>query len=330
MDKLDSPKFWRGINNARKIRYICIGVFTAIFILIMIGAFIEKQKDLGSISDLTANPAAKVDKYVSIDTASLPFIFAESDTAKLYFIWDTNEQLYIADLNESLVKKLESNSNKTKLIGTTKEITSDIKRIAINMYNQYKEADMEAMSTANFNEMVGNVYLYIREDLTNAAVYYIFAVICLTVVIIMLISHWFIERKIKRVIKRLTPEEMLLIASEIENEKTIVYEKINLFLTDNYAIFLGNSLDIIKYDDMRWIYFADFRQNGVLTSRRVEIFTKDQKNHGIPIIPYGKTKNLHLAVIDEIGSKRSNILVGYTDENKKIMKAEKKEQKNKQ
>jgi len=209
----------------------------------------------------------------------------------------------------------------------TKDITNEIKEEAIGLYNSFKNMDQEPLTENSFDYNVGKTYMYAREKLTNETVFYAIAIIFLAFALPFIIAIIFIENKIKRVLKNLSPEEAKLISNEVENEGTIIYEKVNIFLTENYLISFEKSLDIIKYTDILWIYYTDLKQNGVLSNRYINIITNKHKDRSIPIIPYGKTKNVHLEILDNIASKNSTILVGYTPENVGKMKDTKKKYK---
>jgi len=319
VNKISSVKFWQEIKRARKIRYYCIGAFVVPALIFGIWGFIEGQRDLGTPTYLA--DVLKAEEYAYIDVDDIPYLFGENDTNKLYFIWDTNDNFYIVDLTKKLYEKLENNPQKDtiRLVGTSKTITNEIKNVAIKVYNRDKSEEMPAMTKDNFNEMLGRQYLNAREDLTNQWVFYGLSFVFLAFVLSFYLAHWFIERKIRRVIDNLPQSEADLITFEVESDKTITFPKNNLFLTENYIISLGNSLDIIKYMDIAWIYHTDIRQNGVLSARRVDIICKDSTHKWIPVMPYGKNRNAHLDIIQIIAEKQPEVLVGYTNDNQKII-----------
>ena len=330
MNTINSRKFWKGIKKVRLLRYICIILFAFITIVLAIVGYFESNKDLGEAIDLTKTLSPKDNIYAFLNVLDSPYLFAENDNNKLYFVWDVNNKLCIVDLTWDSVKELENavypirdNMLPVRLEGRTKTITKEIKEIAINIYNSNKTEDMDELTEDNFKTKIGNVYLYVRE-VKNTFVFYFLAGIFLVITLIIVIAHLFMERKIKRNIDKLSPEERELIAKEIENENTLIYEKAHVFLTENYVISLGNNLDITKYEDIKWIYFTDMRQNGVITSRRINVITHDNKDHWIPIIPYGKGANNHLEIIDQIADRNTDIAVGFTPENQELFKNEKK------
>ncbi|MCL2859286.1 MAG: hypothetical protein FWF46_01680 [Oscillospiraceae bacterium] len=328
MEKINSNKFWKGIKKARKTRYICTAIFVVIAIILGIIGFIESKRVI-LLEDISNTQEIGANEHVYIDVVKKQFKFIEGDYISLYFVWDKNGKLYLVDLLPSLAKKLESATvdNPIRIIGTTKKITNEDRDEAIKIYNSYKNLDMEALTVNNFSDNVGNVYIYTKEKLTNEMVFYFIAGIFIAFAIPFAIAIIFIENKIKRTLKNLSPEEADLISVEVENEGTIIYEKVNVFLTENYVISLGKSIDITKYSDIVWVYHTDLRQSGVLSNRYINIITNEFKDRSIPIVPYGKSRNVHLEIMDIIAGKNSNILVGYTKENVETMKEAKKEYK---
>ena len=331
-NQISSNKFWQCINKNKKIRYTVIAVFMIITIPFGIIGYIESKREVEAPKELSEIQTMKTDEYVFIDVADKPNLFAEKDKnqAKFYFIWDVNDKLYIVEMFSSLATKLEeaTTNNPIRILGTTKEITSEIKDLAISGYNRSKTNDSDLLIRSEFENQVGTHYLWVRDSMTYQGVYYFIGGIFFVFGLSFLIAHLFIGKKIKRIINKLSPEEANLISIEVENDKTIVFEKASVFITENYVISMIDSLLITKISDIVWVYFTDIKQNGVLSNRRVDIFTSDNKNHWISVIPFGKTRNTHLEIIDAIANKNPKALVGFTDENRKVMKEAKKEYKN--
>jgi hypothetical protein len=288
--------------------------------------FIDGQKDT-TPTEVTSLQELQNGKYVAIPVAKKMFRFTEGNNSSLHFVWDNNENLYVVEMLPSLAKELETatQENPIKIQGITKKITPEIKEDAIKIFNSFKNLDMEALTKNNFESNVGNVYVFTKEDLTNKWIRYAFAGMFICFTVPFLIAIVFIESKIKRILKKLPPEETKLISDEIEREDTIIFEKANIFLTKNYVISLGKSLDITKYCNIVWVYHTDLRQNGILSNRYINIITNEFKDRSIPTIPFGKSKNIHLEIMDIISKKNSKILIGYTDENVQRMKEVKKE-----
>jgi len=329
MNKINSEKFWKGIKKARKTRYVCTAILAIIAVVFGIIGFIESKRDLGAPIDLSKDTKLNAGEYVYIDVVDRLFTFVDSDYSSVHFVWDTSFKVHLVDILPGLAKELDKATvdNPIRIMGITKDITDETRDDAIELFNRYKNMDAEPLTINKFDNAVGKIYTYAREKQTNENVLYAFALIFLGFALPFAIAILFIENKIKRVLKKLSPEEAELISSEVENEGTIIYEKVDMFLTENYIISLGKSIDITKYRDVVWVYHTDLRQNGVLSNRYVNIITDKFEDHSVPIIPYGKTRDIHLEIIDIIASKNTNILVGYTDENIEVMKTAKEEYK---
>jgi len=326
MNITSSNKINKGLQKGKKARLISLAVLVILTTLLGGWGYFEQTKDRGEALDLAALMNEKKEKknqYAYIDAASSAIVFAEKDNERLYFVGDKTGYLYIIDLTDTMVKKLENASKESpiKLIGSTKEITNDIRDLAISTYNKSKPADWNELNTVNFGDIFGNVYLYVREDLSYAIVLYVFAAILGFTTIIVGIVHLVTQKKITKAFKKLSPSELDKIAFEIEDAKTLNFENLGIYLTKNYFIVLTGGIKIFKYEDIAWLYHIDMRQNGVITARNFSLLTKDNKRHSFTAgTPYGKHKDNYLEILTYVAETHSNILVGYTDENKKHIK----------
>ncbi|MDR0782584.1 MAG: hypothetical protein LBE83_02345 [Propionibacteriaceae bacterium] len=320
MRKINSKKFWKGIERERKTRQIVIAVFVVFAVILGVFGVIDARKDLGTPRDFAIEGEA-ANEFVYIDVVAPAFVFAKKDSIKYYFVWDANDYIYIVDLQAKMVDKLESATpgNPVRISGYSKVITDEIKNVAISVYNSSIPADWERVNRANFESSFGKYYLWARDDLTNQMVFYVLGLIILSIGLAFLIAHLVIERRIRRITDGLSAEQAYLISQEVESPDTVVVGK-SVFLTSNHVISMVKSLHIANYAEIAWVYFVEIRQNGILSSRAVNIFTRDLKSWNIPTIPYGKSKNAHLQIIEIIAQRNSNIIIGFTEENKVMMR----------
>ena len=118
-------------------------------------------------------------KNVYLDIIHEPMLFAEykNDSNKFYIVQD-NDYMYIAYLNNKVYDEIINSkeiSKSFKITGHTKEISDDIKKIAIDAYNEIIEK--RVITLENFESYFGNVYI----DATN---YYTREKLCYTIAVI--------------------------------------------------------------------------------------------------------------------------------------------------
>ena len=105
---------------------------------------------------------------------------------------------------------------------------------------------------------------------------------------------------------------------ELEKNTSKYFEKERIYLTDNYIVSnLNNILRVNRYEDFIWIYISKLQQYGSTANIFVRVKTKNKKQYDIAS---SLDENKLNEIIDLIKQKNTNILVGFTTENRKEYK----------
>ena len=103
----------------------------------------------------------------------------------------------------------------------------------------------------------------------------------------------------------------------MNNPESFYYESSRLYLTPNYIVNFGFNLDIIKYDELIWMYPTERRVNGIKASKSIVLQDKYGKYHtiaSIDIITKAK-KEEYEEIWNTISNKNDKLLLGYNKEN---------------
>lgn len=280
----------------------------------------EKQmKDLHSIIIDKSEDKDKKRSYININ--SIPYKFAVYDgiDEAYYFVADKN-YMYVAYMDETDFKLLNDEdikNNPKRIEGTTEYVTKEIKKLAIDTYNEAMENEEDKLSIADYDNYFGSVYLDIRtESDTEGGFYYLLFIMTLIGGVTMLIIERIYVHKFNKGIKKLSDSEIMNLDNEMNSADAFYYSKARLYLTNNYIINFGGTFRAIKYDDIIWIYPFEYRTNGIKTSQSIIVVTKDGKKNRVASIDVitKKKKEMYNEIFNTIASKNKNIIVGYTKE----------------
>lgn len=266
-------------------------------------------------------------KYSYVDVSLMTDYFAtyEDEYSKgyIYFVWD-DKYMYLALINSKNLKKLDkvleySYDNKlekpdsVRIYGETKEISSDLKRIAISSYN--KMFDKEFLNSDNFSQYLGFYYM----DTTSTPMgsflgESIFIAIFGVVGASMIIKYFSDSKRSKGNLEKYSMD-IDKITSEIDND-SIYFKDGKIYLTKSYIISMLNGLEIYKYSEIRWLYPYEYRYNGAVTNKSVFIVTKDGKVHTIAQFKASKKKIIKFnELYENLVNKTPDAMHGYTTEN---------------
>jgi len=123
----------------------------------------EKNKNVNFVhmNDLIKLENGNVNKNSFIDIKYNPFEFALYDKSfSKYYIVQDEEYMYIAYISDDLLKEINSKdleNESYRITGHTKVITEDIKKLAIEVYNE--TVNVEAINYDNFDSYFGSIYL---------------------------------------------------------------------------------------------------------------------------------------------------------------------------
>lgn len=314
------------VGNRRLIITIILVVMTLGFV---IWAFVASQKKYPNseyLNDVIMKEKNKEGIYSCVNVTAIPYVFAETSTNeqdnKYYFIRDDN-YFYIAYLDYKTFSSLNHESiedNPVAICGMTSLIESDIKHLAIEVYN--RDMENEVVNDSNFNNYFGDVYLDVVTDVNDITVQICLAIITGVFAIIIGAITIVFKTKTKKFIKNVTVEEWQQINNEIEAPDTKYYKQAKTYLTKNYLIDFSNSLYAVKYTDIVWLYPYEVRQNGIPTAKNLIIFDKDFTKHSVVGIGGlgAQNKQIFEEITHEILNKNKDIIWGYDSDSKQEFK----------
>lgn len=304
------------IKKKRKITLLVSLAFLVIsIVLVCLGYKYENQAlpEPVSMNDLLAKDKLDLDKYAYVDVSTKPYLFAsyEDNLEKFYFVMDDNNLLYILYMNSTSFNRLNKDDLKTtRVYGITEEIPSDLKKIAISSYNELMKE--EYLDDTNFKDYVGLMYLNVERSYYDASLYYLGFIFCLMMFLIIIIAYFINLVKIKNNLKKYGS---LLdnISNELSVSNNTMYEKYNLYLTNNYLIDANGRLLIIDYKEIENVYKYEYRYNGITTSKSLKIKTNNKKTYDILSmgLKNKEADKIHDDVIKFLQEKNNNIVIGY-------------------
>lgn len=311
-----------------------------IFIAIAIFAFFYgvkvQNEDINSKNktlyhDLISESRDNENMYVKVVIDDLPYHVAieEKDniTYEYYFVCEDN-YMYLARLTDKTYDKLKDMYDNDKenfsyiLEGYIYYTPSELKEIAIDVYNE--ASGKEILNNENFSSYLGSTYLdeTITPQNDTAILLYIggfvsliIGLICLIIYIVSFVRHKKVMQKYDR--------NML----ETELMNAVNYPKNSLFLTDNYIISTLNGLMVIEYSELVWAYNEKRYYNGIHIGTYLRAY--NNKNKFLQLAYTKKNEDILQEIMLKIKEKNNNILIGFTDENKKLYKEIKKNLKKK-
>lgn len=314
--------------------YLILGaIFLVMAIASVVFNYVEAQKEMKNISALI--DVSEEEKYASVDVQIMTDYFATNDYTgiehKTYFVWD-DQYIYIVDIDDENREKLNAiydysyDSNEdavapeaVTLKGMTKTIPTDLKKIAIDAYNDLFDEDL--LNSSNFSQYLGLVYLDTYEDpMTGFPSKLLYSLPSLIIGLILLFCYYKMTNTTKKCIARLE-DKWETVLNEVDSADAIYYKKAKLYLTNSYMISYMNGLEVYDYNDIIWIYPHEYRYNGSVTQKSIFVVTKDSKAHKLATV---STSKKNLIMFDEMYNtflnKMPHALSGYTKENREKAK----------
>lgn len=276
-----------------------------------------------SLNDIIINEENEKDyKSAYINNVSSPVKFAiDKENNNAYYIVNDGKYLYVIYMNEEKYQSIIQNKSEIKIEGITKYPTKDVKELAIEKFNDDKDEN-DKISLVDYDNYFGDVYLDMEESESSVAIFQIFLIVITIIpgIIIFIINL----AKIINFNKIKSKYNIKELDNEMNDKNSFYYNKANLYLTPNYIINFSGKLFIIKYTDIDWIYPNITKTNGIKTAKSIILITKENKTYNISNLSNltRKSKEIYDEIWDTIVSKNSDMLVGYTEENIKAHKDE--------
>jgi len=321
-NNINSPKLKEGLKGIKTLI-----IFGITFLLLTVGLgtwiYVIKTGNYESIpiESLISN-GNKENEYANINANSNIYEFAENNNDKYYLIQD-GKKMHIIYLDTKGYNKLNNEGikeNVIKITGTTKKIPTDVKTLAIDAYNQIMGS--EIINSSNFEEKLGNIYLDTTTQPTDAKLQIILITMSSIFTLLFISTALINKNKINKKINKFTSNEWNLIEEELDKDETIYYEKLKLYLTENYVVSLINGIDIFSYNDIIWMYPFLTKQYGKTTSKSIIITTNDKTKYEIAYISNlsKKATETYEDAINSIYNKNKQMILGFSEENKEQAK----------
>lgn len=313
------------IFRKNKILKNCSIVFALIAIFcIALGAIISRR-DLPEGMNL--NQVSKVNQYVECPVYAMTDYFADytvdGSVTDRYYLASDGYNLYILNLSltqyNDIVAKMEDENNTEGIVvyGMSEKIPNELRGIAIDTYNEMYETD--EINEDNFEEYFINYVINCKEHPNDSAeLLYVVGYTCAAMVVMFGIIYLVLYLKTKRNIKKYGQKyDLGELIVQLSDPTIIEYPKTKTIFTRDYLINYSDSLVIIKYDDIVWVYPFDYRVNGIKSVTKIAVVTKEKTKYMICETPAAgkENKRQYSECMKEIVNRRPDILIGYTKEN---------------
>lgn len=328
MKEFSNPIIKEEVIRHKKNIYIGLFLLGLCLICIIWGIFVSKEakENMVSFHDVIVNQNDKENVLSYVDTDIFPYLFATNDDSNgnFYLIRD-NDYMYVAYMSDYDYERLKDETlytdNKTeRVIGVSALVPTEVKKLAIETVKELWPD--EEITLADYEYYFGNIYLDMTSDAVDVAFWQNFLAFILglcgtTFIIIGLIN----KKRFLKNINKLSLEDKKKIDAETLAKDAFYYANIHLYLTSNYIILMNGTFKIIPYSNLIWLYTVEQRINGIKSTKSIVAVTDEAKTYNIAVVP-ALTKK-YMEVFDEvfttISNKNTEMLVGYTPENCKII-----------
>ena len=340
MKNLNAEAFKK--STKKNIKLLIVGLILLVLTILLIYLGVKNENkplpEPYNLSTLVENKQFEEDNYAYLDVAIKPYLFAVYETdgkeedAKYYLVMDKENHLYIIYMKEDMYNKLNVDSiknNPIRIYGLTKRIKNDIKDLAISSYNELMEK--EYLTKDNFKDWIGIVYLDTKSEVNDSSLYYLGAFLSGFFFVIITITYVVIIIKNKKTFKNISNEELAKIDSEISQMSNSEYANMKFYLLKDYVVDLTNNIVIVKYSDIIWAYPFEQRYNGLLVNKCIKLVDKNNKMYDVSntkVLNKNKDEVIQ-EILRKLQEKNSEIILGFTNENRKLVKDKIKDLKNK-
>lgn len=320
------------LNRALQLNVRCLlagFAMLVIAVVLFVWAYFISAKDLGkpqNFTDLLSNSETKEGMYASLTVTDEPFVFAEYDdhltSEKFYFLWN-GEFTHIGYLDYATYTDLRTKTaevNSPTITGITKKIPDDVLDLAIEAYNEI--LGVTFLTRDNCEDYLGLYYIDVVTPAYDNGIQIVGGIIFAILSIAMFIIYLTRQGKTKKGIRSRSESEWKKIFSELDNDDTKFYKRLNLYLTENYIVDLSNGLRVIEYKDIVWMYQFQMNQYGITINKNIVVATKNKEKVSIANMDnfMKRSKKDFTEIMNFIVSKNESIVLGYTKENRKQMK----------
>ena len=313
-------------NSKRNLQALLIGVMFLVLGIILLVTSVSKDEEsldnMTDLNDIIMNEENKNDKKAYLNITNVPYKFAVYDgKTDSYYIVTDGEYLYVVYMSDNKFATMDDENDfedSKKITGITHNTTKDIKKLAIDAYNDSMEDEEDKITLADFDNYFGEVYLDTTTDFTDESnTYALLAILSCGIAITIFLVVFIKKIRFKKAIKKYDNETLELLDEEMSSEEAFYYSKLKLYLTKDYIININGTFKVIKYSDILWMYPFEQRVNGIKTSQAIKVFTSDGKTNIVAIINITtkSKKEMYNEIWNTILDKNNKITTGYSNEN---------------
>lgn len=274
---------------------------------------------------------AKLGEYVECPIYGITDYFADytvdGSVTDRYYLASDGYYIYILNLSltqyNDIVSKMEDETYSEDIViyGMSESIQDELKTIAIDTYNEMYETD--ELTEENFYDYFIGYTINCKEHPNSSAdTLYFVGGTCVVLVavfgIIQLVLYLKTKRNIKKYGEKYDLGELII---QLTDPTVMEFPKTKTMFTRDYIVNYSDSLVIIKYDEIVWIYPFDYRVNGIKSSTKIVVVTKDKTRYMICEAPAAGKENVrqYNECMKEIINRKPNVLIGYTKDNIEAM-----------
>ncbi len=265
---------------------------------------------------ISLNEVTEAGEFTTVDVEVITDYFATLETDRKlikYYLVTEEDNMYIAIISDEDYQKLENMTSKTPIVGTSESIPRDIQDYAAEYIAETLDISVSDASELIYPYLI-NTYKTKNRMINDIAIIFgAIAVAGLLLIMVYVNKH----TKRKKSINKFR-DALKQINEELESDKTYHNPTCKIYLTDNYLISYNNGINIIKLNDITWIYPYEVRTKGIVTSKSIYIYTKDKQRHVIGNTNnWGKNKdNAYNELYQNLLAKTPDAFHGYSKEYK--------------
>ncbi len=222
--------------------------------------------------------------YMDAQYASEYFAYFDSnENDKLYFLMDEEYSVYIvcisdseigayADMQAFTFGETDKAPEQIRTEGTLVAIDDELMQLAIEEFNWFWGEDV--VDSENCYDIFGNYYIdtAVEDVSSDYLIFILFIVVAVVVMVWTTKKNGKVKKGSKKVLAALEANgEAALVDAELQDIRTKHFDKIGVYLTQNYLISYRNGLMVIPLTALTGLY-------GVVTEKNYELVIRSTDN----------------------------------------------------
>ena len=281
MEKLDLI-----LKKENKIFFIAFILVLITTCVIIFGLELDKKeknsvKDPVSYKYLIKNNKEKEGEYATIDIVFLQSFFFDTNTIYFYAA-DKNYNFYITSMKQSTYNKISDIYEKDKdhfsytINGYVYNISEEIKNAAISGVTELNTINnpLGKINKDNYSKYLGTTY--ISEDQIPETTGYLIVLVGLLIgvfALIFVIGYIVMLVNRKTTLKKYNKEDIIL---ELEKLDTIYFDRLNIFVSNNYIITGENGLKVIPIKSITKACIIDNKYGFIHLTYKLYVYNKNK------------------------------------------------------